>query len=70
MKLKRTRIKIKPDIQENVPLFYNYIDAIKSTSFSSPDYTLLQSTLYESFAVIEAPSKPISGIIDYSNLKK
>lgn len=71
MKLKRIRIKNKPDIQENLPLFYNYIDAIKRKIIVSPepDYILIQSALYESFVVIEAPSKLISGIIDYSTLK-
>lgn len=68
MKLKRTRIIIEPDLQENTPLFYSYIDAIKIKRVASevPDYELKHSSLYESFAIIEAPSKLISGIIDYS----
>lgn len=70
MKLKRKRVKLEHGIKENLPLFCSYVDAIKRVESSVPDYDLLQSTLYEGFAVIEAPSKLISGIIDYSVLKK
>lgn len=70
MNVKRTRIELSPVVKAKVPLFYNYIDAVKRTECSAADYELVYSPLYASFAVIEAPSKLISGIIDYSMLTK
>lgn len=69
MKLKRTRIQLPAEVQESTPLFYRYIDAINRDETSGTEM-LLQSKLYQSFSVIEAPSKLISSIIDYSIIKK
>lgn len=70
MKIRRRRIKLNQEIQENVPLFYNYIDIVKKNTGLKLDILLKESNLYDSLAIIEAPSKLISGIIDYSLIKK
>ncbi|MEE0234670.1 MAG: hypothetical protein UD961_00740 [Bacteroidales bacterium] len=59
---------VDSEIRSTVPAFYNFVEIFERQQLPKNDFKLLKSNKKGGFAIIEAPSKLISSIIDFSKI--